>query len=105
MESLNARLESFSKSKRVKKGSSTTVLKWPHPPSFEANPQTLAEAGFYYTPSLNNADAVACFVCDKYLSDWEETDDPFEVHALRGNACCWAIARCALRSDMDEDGK
>jgi hypothetical protein len=105
MESWQARFDSFSKGKRVKKGSSTTVLKWPHPPSFEANPESLAEAGFYFAPSLNNTDAVTCFMCGKAISDWEETDDPFTEHTRRGNGCCWAIARCALRTDMDEDGK
>lgn len=105
MESWQSRFDSFKKGKRVKKGSSSTMLRWPHSSSFLANPDTLAEAGFYFTPSVGNPDAVTCFICRKELSDWEEGDDPFAEHVRRGSSCCWAIARCGLRHDMDEDGK
>lgn len=105
MESWQARVDSFKKGKRVKKGSSTTVLRWPHPNSFLANPETLAEAGFYFKPSANNPDGVTCFMCGKELSDWEAEDDPFAEHVKRGRSCCWAIARCGLIEDMDDDGK
>ncbi|EKM56921.1 uncharacterized protein PHACADRAFT_141944 [Phanerochaete carnosa HHB-10118-sp] len=104
MESWQSRFDSFNKGKRVKKGSSSTTLRWPHPSLFLANPETLAEAGFYFTPSVGNLDAVTCFICRKELSDWEEGDDPFAEHVRRGSSCCWAIARCGLRDDMDEDG-
>lgn len=105
MESWQARFDSFAKGKRVKKGSSTTVQKWPHPASFLANPETLAEAGFYFAPGPTSPDGVTCFACNKELSDWEPEDDPFAEHVKRGASCCWAIARCGLRDDMDEDGK
>lgn len=105
MNSWQARFHTFSKGKRVKKGSTTTLLKWPHSSTFRATPETLAEAGFYFTPSLDTPDAVRCFTCSKELSDWEQDDDPFSEHIRRGVSCCWAIARCGLRDDMDEAGK
>lgn len=104
MDSWQARFASFSKRKRVKQGSTTTTLKWPHPSTFLATPETLAEAGFYFTPTVGSPDAVQCFTCGKELSDWEADDDPFAEHVRRGSSCCWAIARCGLRDDMNEDG-
>jgi baculoviral IAP repeat-containing protein 5 len=116
MEVYEARLDSFSKSKRVKSSSSlsrsttstanaTSVLKWPHPPSFPANPTTLAEAGFYYTPGVGDVDNVTCFMCYKRLSEWSEEDDPFELHWKKcKDVCPWAIVRCGLNEDLDGRG-
>ncbi|RDB15377.1 Protein bir1 [Hypsizygus marmoreus] len=108
MEALQARIESFAKAKRVKnpaKPSSTITLKWPHPAHFTATPESLAEAGFYFNPSLEDRDNVTCYMCDKQLSDWEAQDDPFDIHwEKRGVKCCWAAVRCGLRGDMDRHG-
>ncbi|KAF6761781.1 hypothetical protein DFP72DRAFT_1002723 [Ephemerocybe angulata] len=109
MECLQNRIDSFSKTKRVKnpnKPSSNLTLKWPHPASFTANPDTLAEAGFYYSPSAEDPDNVSCFMCEKQLSDWEEDDDPFDIHYDKcANKCAWANIRCGLRRDMDRHGR
>ncbi|KAG2752793.1 inhibitor of apoptosis repeat-containing protein [Suillus brevipes Sb2] len=109
MESLQARIDSFSKSKRVKKSSksnsASATVKWPHPSSFNANPHTLAEAGFYWVPSWEDKDSVACFLCHKELSDWDEEDDPFLIHWQKcGSTCAWAIVRCGLSEDIADDG-
>ncbi|RDB15341.1 Protein bir1, partial [Hypsizygus marmoreus] len=108
MEALQARIESFAKAKRVKnpaKPSSTITLKWPHPAHFTATSESLAEAGFYFNPSLEDRDNVTCYMCDKQLSDWEAQDDPFDIHwEKRGVKCCWAAVRCGLRGDMDRHG-
>ncbi|KAF5386685.1 hypothetical protein D9615_001913 [Tricholomella constricta] len=109
MESLQNRIDSFAKARRVKnpaKPSSSISLKWPHPSThFVATPTTLAEAGFYFSPSFDDRDNVTCFMCEKQLSDWEVHDDPFNIHWDKcGDNCCWAIVRCGLRGDMDEDG-
>ena len=105
MEAFQARLDSFSKAKRVKstKGKSSTVsLKWPHPSSFLANPISLAEAGFYFSPTANDRDNVACYLCKKQLSQWEEKDDPFILHWVKcGDKCPWAVVRCGLSEDLD----
>ncbi|KAH9479320.1 Protein bir1 [Psilocybe cubensis] len=109
MDALQARVNSFKKSKRVKnpsKPSSTTNLKWPHPLHFKANPESLAEAGFYYDPSFDDPDNVTCYVCEKELGGWEEEDDPFLIHWTKcGQTCCWASARCGLTSDLDGKGR
>ncbi|KIM44445.1 hypothetical protein M413DRAFT_442427 [Hebeloma cylindrosporum] len=109
MEAVSTRVASFKKSKRVKnpeKPSSTTTLKWPHPSDFQANPETLAEAGFFYDPSYDDPDNVTCFICDKQLGGWEENDDPFLIHWNKcGQTCCWASVRCGLLMDVDHSGR
>ncbi|KAG9311657.1 hypothetical protein JVU11DRAFT_7892 [Chiua virens] len=110
MQSLQARIDSFQKTKRIKrhpnKSSPTTSVKWPHPSDFKANPNTLAEAGFYFNPSWDDRDSVACFLCGKELSEWDATDDPFEIHYTKcRSSCAWAAVRCGLAEDMDEKGR
>ncbi|KAF9525939.1 hypothetical protein CPB83DRAFT_795521 [Crepidotus variabilis] len=109
MEGLQARVDSFKKSKRVKnpnKGSATISLKWPHPSNFSARPETLADAGFYYSPSAEDPDNVTCFVCTKELSGWDDDDDPFDLHYLKcAETCCWANIQCGLKTDVDKSGR
>ncbi|KAI0058628.1 inhibitor of apoptosis repeat-containing protein [Artomyces pyxidatus] len=107
MEAYQARLDSFKKSKRVKQTSSkrTASVKWPHPDHFTATPDALAEAGFFYNPSWDERDNAACFFCAKELSGWEEEDDPFAIHLDKcGDSCAWAVVRCGLSEDMDQQG-
>jgi hypothetical protein len=109
MEVLQARIDSFKKSKRIKnpkKPSSSATVRWPHPPDFKANPETLADAGFFYNPSYEGRDSVTCYVCDKELEDWEKDDDPYIIHWEKcGQTCCWAIVRCGLLNDMDKSDR
>lgn len=104
MDDIKARIASFNP-KRTK-GSKSTPLKWPHPSSFQARPETLAEAGFYFDPSAEDPDSVTCFMCEKQLGDWEKEDDPHELHYRKcKNTCAWAMLRCGLIEDMDVDGR
>lgn len=105
METLESRLNSFTKPKRTKGSKSTSSLNWPHPSSFVATPKNLAEAGFYYNPSKDDPDNVTCFMCSKELGGWDEEDDPFEIHLRKCPKCPWALARCSLELDLDSDGK
>lgn len=111
MQSLQARIDSFQKTKRVKRypnksSSSSASVKWPHPPDFKANANTLAEAGFFFSPSWDDRDSVACFLCGKELSDWDADDDPFEIHYTKcQNSCAWAVVRCRLTEDLDNKGR
>ncbi|KAF8343502.1 hypothetical protein F5887DRAFT_869755, partial [Amanita rubescens] len=91
------------KSKRVKGSkSSRSVPKWPHPPTFKANPEDLAEAGLYFNPIPEDTDNAACFECGKQLSEWEKYNDPFELHWTKcGDKCSWAAVPCGLRGDTD----
>jgi hypothetical protein len=109
MERLPNRQSSFAKAKRVKpqagKTSSAISLKWPHSNAFRATPDTLAEAGFYFDPSYEERDNVTCFLCSKQLSDWDENDDPFDIHWSKcKTSCAWAIVRCGLKYDFDDEG-
>lgn len=108
MECYQARLDSFSKSKRVKNLTLTTSsnIKWLHPSSYNATPHTLAEAGFYFDPSWEDKDNVTCFICKKSLSDWSEEDNPFDIHWSKcKTTCVWAQVRCGLMEDVDQDGR
>lgn len=101
MEYFYNRFESFAptKSKRTKAASGKRST-WPHPASFKATPETLAEAGFYFYPDSESEDNVACFMCKKNLGGWEPDDDPFTIHYDRcGNDCAWAIVRCQRALD------
>ena len=110
MQSLQARIDSFQKTKRIKRypskpSSSAASVKWPHLPDFKANANTLAEAGFFFSPSWDDRDSVTCFLCGKELSDWEENDDPFEIHYTKcRSSCAWAVVRCGLTEDLDNKG-
>ncbi|KZT68955.1 BIR-domain-containing protein [Daedalea quercina L-15889] len=109
MESEQARLESYNKTKRTKqlaRSTSGNNLKWPHPPSYLATPRTLAEAGFYFDPGPDDPDNVACFMCGKQLNEWEPDDDPFELHFSKCNRqCAWASARCGPEVEKGKDGQ
>ncbi|KAG9092957.1 hypothetical protein FRC06_011729 [Ceratobasidium sp. 370] len=86
---LDSRLKSFAKPK----------LKWPHPLSFRATPETLARAGFFFTPEGGRkSDRVTCFVCNKTLAGWDPEDDPFTEHISHSPSCSWALARCSIEA-------
>ncbi|KAH9941315.1 uncharacterized protein BXZ73DRAFT_88456 [Epithele typhae] len=94
---LTSRIESFSpsKQKRPKASSSKQSLKWPHPSSFKATPDSLAEAGFYYNPGSDSPDCATCYMCNKSIDGWEPEDDPFAIHYEKcQETCAWAVVRC-----------
>nr|XP_023022306.1 baculoviral IAP repeat-containing protein 2 [Leptinotarsa decemlineata]XP_023022307.1 baculoviral IAP repeat-containing protein 2 [Leptinotarsa decemlineata]XP_023022308.1 baculoviral IAP repeat-containing protein 2 [Leptinotarsa decemlineata]XP_023022310.1 baculoviral IAP repeat-containing protein 2 [Leptinotarsa decemlineata] len=59
-----------------------TFENWPK--SIKQRPVDLAEAGFYYT---GVGDQTLCFYCGGGLKDWEESDEPWEQHALWFSKC------------------
>ena len=106
MEVFKTRLESFTRPKRGKGVRTQSGQKWPHPEYFLATPETLAEAGFYFDPSSEDKDNVTCYMCGKELSEWDERDDPFEIHYKKcGKKCAWANVRCGLGAEMNADGQ
>lgn len=109
MEFLQARIDSYNKSKRTKQSlarSTSASMKWPHPTSHIATPRTLAEAGFYFDPGPENLDNATCFMCGKQLSDWEPDDDPFELHYIKcSERCAWASVRCGPEVEKRSDGQ
>ena len=108
MEVFTARLESFTKPRRVKHSTTkrTLSLKWPHPSHFIATPDTLTEAGFFFNPSLDARDNVECFFCGKCLDGWDEQDDPIAIHWDKcKDRCAWAVVRCGIPEDIDRKGK
>ncbi len=104
MDAYEARLASFApkKSSRSKKQQAVSGG-WLHPPTFRATPSRLAQAGFYFEPSVSKPDNVLCFMCGHALGNWEEQDDPFKVHVEHSPKCAWAIARCSIEDDKRGD--
>jgi hypothetical protein len=98
MHIIQYRTQTFSRSVKVKP---KTKLRWPHTVPI---PEDLALAGFYYLPYEGADDNVCCYLCEKNMGGWEETDDPLKEH-LRGNkACAWAVLRDLLvRSKNGEE--
>ena len=87
-----------SKAKNAHKG-------WPHPKNFVASPEALANAGFFFKPSKEDVDNVQRFMCKKELGGWDENDNPFEIHLQKCPKCPWAVSRCSIEFDVDENGK
>jgi baculoviral IAP repeat-containing protein 7/8 len=54
------------------------------PKTMRQKPQSLSDAGFYYT---GKGDKVCCFSCGGGLKDWEENDDPWEQHGMWYGKC------------------
>lgn len=59
-----------------------SFLDWPK--TMKQKPKDLAEAGFYYT---GKGDRVICFSCGGGLKHWDESDDPWEQHAMWYGKC------------------
>ncbi|CZR62163.1 uncharacterized protein PAC_12060 [Phialocephala subalpina] len=76
----------------------TKTIKWPH--KFLSG-EELAKAGFFYHPTTNNPDNVACFLCHRNLDGWEEGDDPLAEHAKHAPNCGWATTALIERGDEE----
>lgn len=61
----------------------------------------MARAGFYFKPAPGDEDNVACFLCQKNMSEWDVDDDPSEQHLRHNNSCGWALTMCR---DLVVDG-
>ncbi|KAI0031963.1 inhibitor of apoptosis repeat-containing protein [Vararia minispora EC-137] len=107
MQVYKSRLDSFSRQKRLKQSTTkrSVAVKWPHAEDILATPDTLAEAGFFWAPTYDDRDNVACFLCGKELAGWEPDDDPHVVHYDKcRDVCAWAAVRCGLSLDQDQFG-
>ena len=58
-------------------------------------PDTLSEAGFFYSEDRNGT---VCYQCDLGLKDWEEDDNPYIEHAW------WMEKNCQQLKDNTEPG-
>ncbi|KAJ2693607.1 hypothetical protein GGH99_001081 [Coemansia sp. RSA 1285] len=74
-------------------------FRWPYIKykKYLAQPDTLASAGFAFTPAKDAPDNVQCFVCGFELTGWEETDDPFAEHYAHKPDCVYAQVHCRTR--------
>lgn len=70
-------------------------------PAVPANSCQLAKAGFFYYPSQDSPDNVACFLCRKNIDGWEKGDDPLVEHLKHSPDCGWAIVAMIAREDEE----
>jgi hypothetical protein len=61
----------------------------------------LARAGFFFYPTQDNPDNVACFLCQRSVDGWEKGDDPLVEHLKHSSECGWAIVATIQREDGD----
>lgn len=99
---LSSRLDSF---KNVtKRGRRTTATKygnnptWPHA---TPTPEQLAQAGFYYAPTSDDADNVKCYLCSRALDGWDLDDNPDVEHLKHSPDCGWAIKSGIVRKEQE----
>ncbi|KAJ2725272.1 hypothetical protein GGI07_001405 [Coemansia sp. Benny D115] len=76
--------------------------RWPYikDTSYLAQPDTLASAGFSFSPAKDAPDNVQCFHCGFELTGWEPTDDPFSEHFAHQPSCIYAKLHCQTRSSQ-----
>ncbi|KAJ2497332.1 hypothetical protein GGH96_005178 [Coemansia sp. RSA 1972] len=74
-------------------------FRWPYIKysSYLAQPDTLASAGFVFSPAKDAPDNVQCFHCGFELTGWEPTDDPFAEHFAHEPSCSYAKLHCQVR--------
>ncbi|KAJ2455495.1 hypothetical protein EV183_000827 [Coemansia sp. RSA 2336] len=74
--------------------------RWPYIKysTYLAQPDTLASAGFVFSPAKDAPDNVQCFHCGFELTGWEPTDDPFAEHYAHEPSCSYAKLHCQVRA-------
>ncbi|KAJ2817143.1 hypothetical protein GGI24_005502, partial [Coemansia furcata] len=80
-------------------------FRWPYMKyaSYLAQPNTLASAGFSFSPAKDAPDNVQCFNCGFELTGWEPSDDPFAEHYAHQPTCTYAQLHCQARRAQEGD--
>ncbi|CAF3669589.1 unnamed protein product, partial [Adineta steineri] len=64
-----------------------TFTLWPHAAFRWLSPESMAKAGFYYSPLKDNDDRALCFACTVTLVCWEPSDSPWTEHGRHSPNC------------------
>ncbi|CAF4117175.1 unnamed protein product, partial [Rotaria sordida] len=64
-----------------------TFTLWPHAAYRWLSPESMAKAGFYYSPLKDNDDRALCFACTVTLVCWEPSDSPWTEHGRHSPHC------------------
>ncbi|XP_043914359.1 baculoviral IAP repeat-containing protein 6 isoform X2 [Protopterus annectens] len=64
-----------------------TFTSWPHGGYRWAQPDPMAQAGFYHQPASSGDDRAMCFTCSVCLVCWEPTDEPWSEHERHSPNC------------------
>lgn len=85
---LGNRIQSFDKKQRM------ASLQWPFTsPDSTLTSAELAFAGFHHCPIKAAPLRTRCFLCTGEVSNWEEGDDPVDVHFQQSPSCGWAVIK------------
>ncbi|KAH0545792.1 baculoviral IAP repeat-containing protein 5 [Cotesia glomerata] len=68
-----------------------TYKYWPFKSDAPCNPESMAAAGFFATGGKAEPDSVECFMCNKPMDGWEETDNPWEEHIRHQKDCKYIL--------------
>lgn len=68
-----------------------TYKHWPFKSDAPCNPESMAAAGFFATGGKAEPDSVECFMCNKPMDGWEETDNPWEEHVRHQKDCKYIL--------------
>ncbi|ODV90249.1 hypothetical protein CANCADRAFT_104016 [Tortispora caseinolytica NRRL Y-17796] len=82
-------------------GSKSKVRKFSHWPHQQPSISKLANAGFYYSPTVSHPDNVKCFFCGFSLYSWEPTDDPLLQHNIYASQCAFAASQLGDTDDRE----
>eukprot|EP00961_Rhodomonas_salina_P077173 1034936-Rhodomonas_salina.1 len=72
---------------RTIQGRMKTFINWPHTQFQRLRPDTLATAGFFYSPAEAAPDRVTCVYCSVELAGWTDNDDAREAHMVASSGC------------------
>mmetsp|Transcript_59630 Transcript_59630/g.122290 ORF Transcript_59630/g.122290 Transcript_59630/m.122290 type:complete len:318 (+) Transcript_59630:93-1046(+) len=72
---------------RTAEGRAKTFINWPHPSYRRLRPDSLAAAGFFFSPAEQVPDRVTCVYCSVELAGWTDDDDPMSSHRVASSGC------------------
>ena len=70
---------------------------WPHINFKWANPDKMAQAGFFHEPANTGEDRVVCFSCKCCLVHWEPSDEAWSEHGRHSSTCPYILGEYTPR--------
>ncbi|XP_057319322.1 baculoviral IAP repeat-containing protein 5-like [Microplitis mediator] len=69
----------------------STYTYWPFESTAPCNSESMAAAGFFATGGKDEPDSVECFMCNKPMDGWEESDNPWDEHVKHQKNCKYIL--------------
>ena len=86
----------------VKSARRATFKRYPHRSPYLAVPARLVEAGFVHWPTPEHRDRVFCPHCEIKVFDWQQDQDPRQVHLERSPECRYMAHFEGRANDADQ---